>query len=925
MPQIRQLQVYHWGFLLADPIELQLDGVNVCVGPNGSGKTSVLDAIKLMLGVAPEDLKETPAKYIFNGGGNPSLRAGRAYVKAIFNNPPRDGGRRARVFAEYGRGCERSPEVTAVCWIAKQHRRYALLPGAISWGETGGSIEDELKALHDAVGQSWMKPTEWSDLLAAVGVTKALLQVVSIKQGETDQAISGSREKLLRRVLELTGKQDTLDEFTRAKEELALARAAHQQALELYRLQERESKALRKLAERHQEYLDMEARRRTLVEFELPAASYREKEQQLAEARRNAETRQEVAAKARARLEELAYDLPDHEQQAQALAHELEQALAREDAAQNRFGAAAAEEARARDNHQQLREQLESGRALLGANPSPDDAERARRDTEQATRALEEARGEQEQLARELEELRAGRSPRPPGLEAFRSLLAGQGIESALLADLLEVEHETAAEAVLGDGVWSLVVVDDRYEQALSLAEDQGHRLPIVCAGSGAPRGVFAGASGLEDALAYLGELDRPLGDRPGQVSEHGRVRGKHWGAFRAPARPALGEQARQQAIVRIEARLAELERELPLLAQRAETLRTQAETVAAAVRAAILLPAAEERLHQAEAELTEAKRELGELTGSSAQLAEELGRVKSVLEQLTREHGEVEAGLPRQEGDAQSATRRVGELEIELATAPLTPEQAALKGERSREQLEGERRVLEEQLERFSEEEQSPAIVAEVAEQEERLQRAQEMVAGKRELLDRVDEVAREAKRRYDGHVRQTIDRLNASFREICERAGMKGELELRPSLTSEEEFALEARVALNRGDAMISYLDSAHSGGERAKISVLLLLAAMSSEGAADLLVMDEHTAHLDSNNIDVLGGLMRALRGHVQFILATPANAEALRLDWADHELVFFKREEGDHYAPPIQILTREPEYEPPLDERQLEIAH
>ena len=294
------------------PIRLSCNSTaSTCAsGRTAPGKTSLLDAIKLMLGVAPEDLKETPAKYIFNGGGNPSLRAGRAYVKAIFNSPSRDSGHRARVFAEYGRGCERAPEVTAICWITKQHRRYALLPAAISWGETGSSIEEELQALHDAVGQNWMKPTEWSDLLAAAGVSKALLQVVSIKQGETDQAISGSREKLLRRVLELTGKQETLDEFTRAKDELALARSAHQQALDLFRLQERESKALHKLAERHQEYLDVEARRRTLVELELPAVTYRERELQLAEARRNAETRQEVAAKARARLDELSADLP---------------------------------------------------------------------------------------------------------------------------------------------------------------------------------------------------------------------------------------------------------------------------------------------------------------------------------------------------------------------------------------------------------------------------------------------------------------------------------------------------------------------------------------------------------------------------------------------------------------------------------------
>ena len=364
-------------------------------------------------------------------------------------------------------------------------------------------------------------------------------------------------------------------------------------------------------------------------------------------------------------------------------------------------------------------------------------------------RADQEARAEQARLEREHEQLSAGRSPRPPGLEAFQSVLAEHGIESALLADLLEVEHETAAEAALGDGVWALVVNDARYEQALALAEQHSHRLPIVRAGEGAPRGVFAGATGLEQALAYLGELDRPLGDRPGHVSERGRVRGEHWAAYRAPARPALGEKARQHAITQIEARLADLTRELPLFAQRAEELRTRAETIAAAARAASALPAAAKRLREAEIELTEAKNGLAELTGSSAELGEELGRVKSVLDQLRREHAEVEAGLPRQEADALSATRRVSELESELATAPLTPEQAALDSERSREQLEGEHIVLDEQLARFSEEEQSPAIVAEVADQEQRLQRAQEMVAGKRELLDRVEDVAREAKRR--------------------------------------------------------------------------------------------------------------------------------------------------------------------------------
>lgn len=103
-------------------------------------------------------------------------------------------------------------------------------------------------------------------------------------------------------------------------------------------------------------------------------------------------------------------------------------------------------------------------------------------------------------------------------------------------------------------------------------------------------------------------------------------------GAFRAPERPALGEQARQQAIARIERRLAELECELPQFSQRAEDLRTQAGTVALAARAAAVLPEAEERLQRAEAELDQAQRKLDDLTGSSVDLGEELelGRIEA-------------------------------------------------------------------------------------------------------------------------------------------------------------------------------------------------------------------------------------------------------------------------------------------------------
>lgn len=152
-----------------------------------------------------------------------------------------------------------------------------------------------------------------------------------------------------------------------------------------------------------------------------------------------------------------------------------------------------------------------------------------------------------------------------------------------------------------------------------------------------------------------------------------------------------------------------------------------------------------------------------------------------------------------------------------------------------------------------------------------------------------------------------------------------MEGELQLRPSLTKEDERALDVRVAHLPGEPKLSYQHHTHSGGQRAKISILLLLAAMSAEGAADLLIVDEHSAHLDSENIDYVGEVMRALRSRVQFILALPSNAEARRLEWCDQQFMLLPRQSGELYAPKLQLITKEPEPEDRYAEiGQLELA-
>src|SRR5689334_14816030 len=153
MPQIKQLQMVYWGPFRPDPIELATDGINVFTGMNGVGKTCLLDAIKLMLGV--DDLKAKPADYIYSSDERDE-RVDKAYLKIVFDNPLRSR-QQGRLFADAGWGCENADNVTAVCEVTHSGRRYAICPGYVGWGNERPLAED-LRQLADLPRSRWLGP-----------------------------------------------------------------------------------------------------------------------------------------------------------------------------------------------------------------------------------------------------------------------------------------------------------------------------------------------------------------------------------------------------------------------------------------------------------------------------------------------------------------------------------------------------------------------------------------------------------------------------------------------------------------------------------------------------------------------------------------------------------------------------------------------
>lgn len=899
MPQIDEVQTVWWGSLRPDTIELSVDGINVAAGPNGSGKTTFLDAIKLMLGVG-DKLARRPAEYIYDGGGDPARKADRAYVRVIFANPERPG-RAGRVFADAGGGCELVPYVTAVCEVSPERRRYLIQPGAARWGATQ-PVEADLHALGRIPRSRWLTPSQWSELLARAGVSQALTGVISIQQGETDRAITGTPEQLLRRVLELTGKQETLDGFRAARIKLALARATYEEASRKLQVEQRTLETLRLRAQRHNEFVRETARLERLQQVEIPAARHAELRARLETVTKERDGHAERLERDRRTLAELETRLP-------GLATEIAEVEGR--IARLRVEAAAARDAlqSAAALEQDLRTRLAAYTEAIAKGG--EDAERADElevDARAAERTLADTRDERDRLRTEREALEAGRVLPPTDVDAFRAALAARGITAHLVADHLDAERPSRAEAVLRDGVWALVVRADQFDEAVATLTERRYPFAVARAGEGEPAGALHDTSGMPDAGAFLAEVDLPVGS-PG-VSDDGLVRGRTWAAFRAPERPVLGERARQAALARVREREAEIASALPAAEERASAARARAEAARAARSALARVPSLTTDLAEATAARERAHAYGAELDADRDTLGPKLGQLQEQRAQVVRQIEDARRAVSEGEPRLESVRRTVNDLAAQLAALPLTEEQARLTDLPGREVLEHERDALEARLadpERYADDIRSELVLAQLESQGQTVAEVDALIGARQADLTAVEQEVDEARRRYDEHIRQVIALLARRFREVCAQAGMEGDIDVVPSEV-EGEFGIDVKVAHEPGGRKRSYRNPAHSGGQKAKVAILLLLATMGLDGSADLLVMDEHIAHLDSQNIVYVAEVMAALRERVQFILATPANAEATRLYWCDHQLAFYPRDPAEPYAPPVRIFSR-----------------
>jgi ABC-type cobalamin/Fe3+-siderophores transport system ATPase subunit len=920
VPQIEEVQFVWWGPFRPDTVPLAVDGINVATGPNGAGKTAFLDGIKLLLGT--DQLKAKPADYIYVSGaaantdgeaedeGEPAHRAQHALLRAVFANPER-GGVQGRLFSDAGRGCERAEYVTAICEVTRDKRRYVLMPDRITWGEQDRDLEADLDRLRAIPSGHWLGPRQWQGLMQRAGVSRSLVQLMSMGQGETDKAIHGTPEQLLRRALELTGRQEIIDDFRETKKDLDAARLAHHQAFERFEGEQHRLEVLEARVQRHLEFQEARSRLQRINQLELPVARYRAANMRLDALRGEREGMQRNIENLKAGIATLEEQIPGLERSLDE--HDSEATGLRDQAEAARRGLSDAAVSRGALDTEHTHLGVAAQTAAAHHDGSFDEAfvEAAQTQANATAAGAERVREELAAARHDVDALAAGRPILPPGLDSFGEQLRDHGIACELIAEHLHAEQPAATEAALHDGVWALVVAAADFDAAIALAAEHGHRLPIVRAGEGSPGGALARTSGMPAAGAYLAEISLPVDEIPG-VSADGVVRGNHWAALRRPESPILGEQARRRALQAVEQHVNVLLGELHAAESKRDAARERAEALRAGLRAAQRLPTLVQELAAAHIEHEQADALVRELQIQLSEHDKTRGRLGAELGALHSRRGN--DGRQLEQSVRRLATYDQEVADAEAAIESLTTEQRAIDDVPSEEALEHERERLGKELDdevRYPHEVRSEMILVECEDHQRRVEEIRGLLEGReRDLRDVTEEVER-ARERYTQHIRQIVGLVGQRFSELCERAGMEGKLQLMPSSEIEGELGLELKVAHVRGERMLSARHPHHSGGQRVKMAILLLLASMGVEGATDLLLMDEHSAHLDSRNIDHVADLMNQLKGHVQFILAMPSHAEALRLAWCDHQLAFYLRSGQELYAPPIRLLTHLPD--------------
>jgi len=897
-----RLELLHWDIQANQVLVLQ-PGVNLLTGENGSGKTAILDAIKVVLGGTKIGGDRSVEDYLV------AQAAPYVMIRLVADNRPPEG-TRVRPFDRV-QPTEADHFTLAVVFEASEEGY------AAKWYFCPGDVSPLVRGFD---GRAFTRKSDYTARLDKLGMGRSFRKLLCTQQGEIASLCGEKPEQLFDLLFDFIGGKEVLEEWEALRRAFDKQQRGHGDRARVLGQRETELDRLRERKRVHDRYR-RELRELRLAKEALPLAGAMEAERRVAELRVQRRTLTGSRALELEREQQAGRELEALIEASAGLTARAEELASEGEALDARYRAKLKEQAGV-DGEWQPLERL---RGEVKPYPLRDlatlEAARTRVEDDLADQRRElQAIADREQVLKdELARLDEGLLTPPEEVDPFRAELRKHDIAHHLLMDLIEPldddeSSRRALESYLGDFRFAVAVPNvESFVRATELARE--YRFPFyVLAPDVRSRPPSKGEHPFLEQVRvqdpkYKGLVTRVLrGVRwlegkvedtlrePGTVliDRDGYVLDRKGGRFQGEDRYFLGRSALERRRKQVEAELEELlskakERRAQVEELRDAQKRVQREIAEESRRLEWLKQQPEHRRlsdlrRRLLAELAdlekERKKHLQAVAAMETQRRQQAAK-KAQLEERSR------TARTRGEGVEKEVSRLAAALDSAEATlarsASAVPETTS---EAARAYAEGKSPTFlqstitsaQERAASFSEAERDENLPANV----ETLEKQVEAVRGELARLAAQVEDARQAAERAHEQYKTATKRVFRHYFAVLKQAGesLGFRLEGAPRPREDGRFAIDLQVAA--GDkALVPYSSPSLSGGQKAALSMLMAMTTLrvhDQGGGAGFFLVDEPFSASDTHKIQELGAFLASTGA--QYIVSMPTTEELRR---------------------------------------------
>lgn len=932
MFEFKYVELMNWAYW--PTVKLPMDESTIMItGPNGSGKTTFLDALRVLLRAPRLSSGRRFQDYLVNDIDT-------AVIKAVVSNDFESRERRPFEFKGFN-----EDQVTLAGLMFKRsgrwERRFLILEGDVP-----------LEALRKMPKSHMMTPESYTYEISQAGFGAAFLKVLALEQGKTDKLCEKSPRALLDLLLEVHGDKKIIDRYKQARENY---HAANMDLSQLgARLTEEQAKVMasERAAKQYQRYIQLVGEQKTFETVLLPQAEYVEADE---------------------RIKELKLEIEEHNSSLGPIDREILKVQEQLDNADSELERRRREVETAREQkiqfdkrergldiklNQFVEERRKLEKILEAAKSMGDDIDLDKLFEKRSKLRREIVRLElqEEDIQRKLDNMQQDvlgldvqrRKVYPRYVDDFTRALGHAGIQFDLLCDVIDIKEQDwqlAIESILGRDRFTVIVDEKDQLQARKLGQQNRYRCYVVANEPDAQANL---GSATKDSAATMVDLliegiprwitdnlkrtvlvedvedGMRMGGKTVSVTRKGYRQDSRGGVSIAVDRFYCGSLGQSSLKDDLQKEMNDLKSELGSIRKSLTAKRDEEQSL----QEAIHLQENVDRIQEAHARMkqlvveipdlnTEHKMALELRTQSEHKLIDSL----EALSNFERDCGDMSKELVRKRGNQSGHLGELQELQDQVTklteqmrsiASKLTEEQVSERALRKVEELDEltpKYYTVKRLLVEFETIPEEGAV--EVYDHHKLQYDQQRAIYEQHEIaLKKWENEFKMARAKYVIVVDHTIREYRSNVLTLSEVAGIAAEITL-PDLKTMESSLDDAELSIRfgfDGKKVANMGASSLSGGQRVVASLVLLMSLATSGGInrGGFFIIDEPFAHLSLERIDDVTQFLT--KSHCQFILTSPTTHNVNVFSAAKIQMNFRIKRRGEKFAPVPTVITR-----------------